>query len=166
MTLRRQGLFQLTAIAHHEGTSGQEFKTATWRQQELQQRPWWNTVYWLAPHACFLSLLPEAVQNHLSWTGPAHTLGCAFPQQPLIKKMSHRLPKAPVLWRHLITMAFSPHRSLPWVKMTKPIRTHIHYFPNLRQWVDILPSPYSEEHFKLWHIGGGRVVFKVECSDV
>lgn len=47
-----QALFSSYVTVHCQGKPGQELKTRTWRQ-ELKQRPWASTAYWLAPHGFY-----------------------------------------------------------------------------------------------------------------
>ena len=44
-----QGLFGLQVTAYHQGKPRQGFQAGTWRQ-DLKQRPWGGTAYWLVSH--------------------------------------------------------------------------------------------------------------------
>ena len=60
-TITRSPLWKKGFISN-AGKSGQALKAGTWRQ-ELKQRPWRSTDYWLAPHG-LLSLLSYSYQDH------------------------------------------------------------------------------------------------------
>jgi hypothetical protein len=86
-----KGLFGLHfhMVVHHEGSQDRNSnKAGTWRQ-ELMQRSWRSTSYWLGPLACSACILIE-----LRTTSPgvaSHTMGWALPNQSLIKKNALQL---------------------------------------------------------------------------
>ena len=63
-----KALFDITA--HDEGKPGQELTAGT-RRQELKQRPWGTTPYWLLLYG-LLSLLFYIPQNYMPMAGTTH----------------------------------------------------------------------------------------------
>jgi hypothetical protein len=70
-TWRRKGLINLQVTVYHGGKLKQEFKAGVWKQ-ELKQRPWRNTAYWLDSHG-LLSLLSYTTQAHLPTNGTTYS---------------------------------------------------------------------------------------------
>jgi hypothetical protein len=60
-------LFHMTVSLSRRNSS----REGTWRQ-ELKQKPWQNTVYWLVPYG-LLNLLSYIPQDHLPRGGTAHS---------------------------------------------------------------------------------------------
>ena len=68
-----------------------------WRQ-ELMQRPWRGTAYWLAPHDLFILLSIESRTTSPGMAPP--TMDWALPHQSLIKKTPYRTAYTLSLWGH------------------------------------------------------------------
>ena len=79
-----------------QGTSRQELRAVNW-YQELKQRPWDNTAFWLAPTGLF-SLLSYSPQDHHRRVAPP-TVCLVLPPQPLMKKCPYYKP---VKWKHFL----------------------------------------------------------------
>lgn len=69
----RKGLWQFTPVItlHPLGKGGaeRELRADTWKQ-ELKQKPWRHTAFWLAPPNLLSVLLPTLGYHYLQWAGP------------------------------------------------------------------------------------------------
>jgi hypothetical protein len=70
--------------------SQSDARTGTWRQ-ELKQRQWRHTDYWLVPHA-LLSLLSYTTQKHLPTQMAPPTVCWDLTHLPFIKRIPKDLP--------------------------------------------------------------------------
>jgi hypothetical protein len=89
--LRREGSIWLMISVIEGSQNRNSDRAGTWRQ-ELMQRPWRGSPYWLAPHG-FRSLLSYRTQDHQPRDGITHG-GLSSPPPPhqsLIKKIPCRL---------------------------------------------------------------------------
>ena len=62
----------LTLLFTIKGSWGRNSSRARTRRQELMQRPWRGSAYWLAPHDV-LSLLSYRIQDHQPRDGTTHS---------------------------------------------------------------------------------------------
>jgi hypothetical protein len=83
-------------------------KAGIWRQ-ELTQRLWSNTAYWLAHHGS-LSLLFRRTQDHQPRDGSSKT-DWALLHQSLIKKMPYRFSYSSI-YESIFSSEFCPLRQL------------------------------------------------------
>jgi hypothetical protein len=78
--LGRKGLFGLhfqITVYHGRNIEDRDSSRAGIWRQELKQRPWKDTAYWLASRG-LLSLLSYRIQNHQVRNGPTQ-MGCPSP---------------------------------------------------------------------------------------